>query len=101
MESKVVTKVKPLYTKVDVIQSLYPLNLKSPIFITIEAYSDEVFAQNMETETWASAETEFDAVEGLRNELTELYQDLKETPDEKLGKRPLRWKKFLCSIISD
>ncbi|MBC8205490.1 hypothetical protein ISS30_08645 [bacterium] len=91
----------PLYTKVDVIQSLYPLKLNSPIYFTLEEYSDGVIAQNSETESCASAETEFEAVEGLRNEIIALYRDLKNMPDEELGKKPLRWKKFLCSIISE
>lgn len=103
METKTIEtgEAIPLYTKLDVIQTLYPLNLKSPIYFTLEIYSDEIIARHTDTESWASAENEFEAIEGLRKEITDLYFDLKDTPDDKLGKLPLRWKKFLCSIITE
>lgn len=103
MEAKEVRilEEKPLYTKVTAIQHLMTRRLNNPLYITLEFYKDGIIAEHPDTESWAEGETEYEAIDGLRYEIEDLYDDLKEIPDEELGRNPLRWKRFLLSIVGE
>jgi hypothetical protein len=90
---------KPLYSQVVAIQRLFKYPLLNPIYITIETYSDGIIAEHPDTESWAEGETEYEAIDNLRIEIEALYEDLREIPDDKLGRNPLQWKRFLLLEI--
>lgn len=92
---------KPVYTKVTAIQRLNSYILKQPLYITLEIYEDEALAEHPDTESWATGESDFDAIDGIRYEIEDLYNHLKETPDENLGRKLLQWKRLLLSIVED
>ena len=100
METKnVFVEEKPVYTKVTAIQYLATLKLNNPIYVTLEIYEDGILAEHPDTESWAEGDTEYEAIDGLRTEIEALYKHLIDAPDENLGRNPLRWKKFLLSIV--
>lgn len=75
--------------------------LKRPLFFLIEEYEgdDEVVARIPELQAAGFGSTEIQAINELKTLLGELYQDLIETPDEKLGKLPFQWKRILQEVI--
>lgn len=75
--------------------------LKRPLFFLIEEYEgdDEVVARIPELQAAGFGSTEIQAINELKTLLGELYQDLVETPDEKLGKLPSQWKRILQEVI--
>ena len=92
---------KPLFSKTVAIQRLIKYILKSPLYINVEYYPEYVFAEHIDTESWAEGADDYDAINGLRMEIEALYKHLKKTPDEKLGKNLLSWKRLLSSVIED
>ena len=90
---------KPLFSKTVAIQRLINYTLKSPLYVNVEFYKDYVFAEHLDTESWAEGEDDYDAIDGLRMEIEALYKHLKKTPDEKLGRNLLSWKKLLIAAI--
>nr|BAL54674.1 hypothetical protein HGMM_F17E10C04 [uncultured Acetothermia bacterium]BAL58340.1 hypothetical conserved protein [Candidatus Acetothermum autotrophicum] len=75
------------------------LEVLSPIPITIEEFDDEVVATWPEVEVYASAETESEAIAKLKQEIVQLFEELRETPDKELGKLPRSWKRILLGTI--
>ncbi len=73
--------------------------LKEPIKAILEIYSDEVVALVPELELFGSGKNIIEAVNELKLELVDLFTDLKDIPDENLGKFPKSWKKIICSLI--
>lgn len=75
--------------------------LKRPLFFLIEEYEgdEEVVARIPELQVDGFGQTEIQAINELKTLLGELYQDLVETPDEKLGKLPSQWKRILQEVI--
>ncbi len=75
--------------------------LKRPLFFLIEEYEgdDEVVARIPELQVDGFGQTEIQAINELKTLMGELYQDLIETPDEKLGKLPSQWKRILQEVI--
>lgn len=75
--------------------------LDRPLFIVLEEYEDEteVTARIPEFQAAGFGPTEIQAINDLKVFLGELYQDLLDTPDEKLGKLPLQWKGILQKIV--
>ncbi len=53
----------------------------------------------VEVEAFASANTEFEAIELLKADIANLYLDLTKTPPEKLGRAPKRWLEVLSLLI--
>ena len=82
------------------INSLKNLNytLNQPIYITIETDEDTVIASLDDIEAFAYADTEFEAINGLCEEIVALYEDLKASRDN-LGILPEKWLGYLDSII--
>lgn len=75
--------------------------LNRPMFFLIEEYEgdDEVVARIPELQANGFGQTEIQAINELKTFVGELYQDLMETPDEKLGKLPLQWKRILQEVV--
>jgi len=72
--------------------------LKRPIFITIEMDEDLIIASLDDIEAFASADTEFEAVNSLCEEIITLYEDLRKNQHE-LGILPQKWLAFLDEVI--
>jgi hypothetical protein len=73
--------------------------LNKPIYITIEKEGDAVIASLDDIEAFACADTEFEAVNHLCEEIVEIYEDLQK--DRKnLGILPQKWLDFLDEVIA-
>jgi len=73
--------------------------LNKPIYITIEADGDAVIASLDDIEAFAFADTEFEAVNNLCEEIIELYEDLRKDR-QNLGVLPQKWLAFLDEVIA-
>ena len=72
--------------------------LRKPVYITIEMGKDVIIASLDDIEAFAYADTEFEAINRLCEEIINIYEDLQE--DRKnLGKFPKKWLAFLEEII--
>jgi hypothetical protein len=78
-------------------KSGYTLN--QPIYITIETDEDTVIASLGDIEAFAYADTEFEAINGLCEEIVSLYEDLRENRNN-LGILPEKWLGYLESVIT-
>ena len=78
-------------------KSGYTLN--QPIYISIETVEDTVIASLDDIEAFACAETEFEAVNGLCDEIVTIYEDLKANRNN-LGLLPEKWLGYLDSVIT-
>lgn len=72
--------------------------LKKPIYITIEIEKDMVIASLDDIEAFAYADTEYEAINHLCNEIVSIYEDLREDKDN-LGRLPKKWLAFLEEVI--
>jgi hypothetical protein len=75
------------------------LSLIKPINIDITYEGDEVKAELPEVELYAFSNNEIQAVNEITQDLIDLFNDLNEIPDYKLGQHPKRWKMYMKSII--
>lgn len=112
MQTKILTdeQYKILSKKlIDSIEKHYkivPLNtlkhphysLKKPIYITIEMEDDKVIASLDDIEAFAYADTEFEAINSLCEEIIDIYEDLK-NDKENLGILPEKWLAYLEEVI--
>jgi hypothetical protein len=73
-------------------------HLKFPLYITLEFEEDKVLASFDDLEAFAYADTEFEAIDRLREEVVQLYEDLQEDR-ENLGPLPEKWLQYLEEII--
>ena len=74
--------------------------LKKPIYITIEKKDDVVTASLDDIEAFAYADTEFEAINRLCEEIINVYLDLKENKKE-LGPLPQKWLQYFEEVIED
>ena len=73
-------------------------HLKSPIYITLEFAENEVLASLDDIEAFSHADTEFEAIDQLREEIIQTYEDL--TSDRNnLGPLPQKWLQYLEGLI--
>jgi hypothetical protein len=72
--------------------------LKSPIYIMIEFTEDEVVASLDDIEAFSHADTEFEAIDQLCEEIIQVYEDITEDR-ENLGPLPKKWLQYLEGII--
>jgi len=72
--------------------------LKKPIYITIERDKNMVIASLDEIEAFAYADTEFEAINLLCEEIVILYEDLR-NDRKNLGKFPAKWLAYLEEFI--
>ena len=85
---------KPIYSKIVAIQRLVNYKIKNPVYVSLEFFLDMVHADHLDTESWSEGENEYQALDGLRFEIEDLFNHLKETPDAELGDNLPRWKFF-------
>ena len=78
-------------------KSKYTLN--RPIYITIEKDEDTIIASLDDIEAFAHADNEFEAINGLCDEIVELYEDLRENQGT-LGTLPRKWLEYLNEVIT-
>ena len=72
--------------------------LKYPVYITLEFTEDEVIASLDDIEAFSYADTEFEAIDQLCEEIIQIYEDI--TADrENLGLLPKKWLQYLEGII--
>ncbi len=74
--------------------------LKRPVYITIEYDRNTVIASLPDIESFATGDTEYEAINGLCIDIVNLYEDLK-LDRENLGKLPGQWLQYLEEIIED
>lgn len=99
---------KKLINSIERHYKIIPLNtlkhphyiLKKPIYITIEMEKDIIIASLDDIEAFAYADTEFEAVNRLCEEIINIYADLKKDR-RKLGVLPQKWLRYLEEIIED
>lgn len=72
--------------------------LRKPLYITIEREKNKVIASLDDIESFAYADTEFEAINLLCEEIIYLYEDLKDDR-EKLGILPRKWLSYLEETI--
>lgn len=75
-------------------------SLRKPLLVTVEHYSDEVVARLPEFDIYASADNEADALASLRQDVMDLYEDLRESEAE-LGGLPASWLRDLRDCIEE
>lgn len=75
------------------------LEVIEPIPIVIEETEDEVVASFPEVEVFAVGAGESEAITNLKLEISELYYELIDKPDEHLGRVPQGWKRVLGKVM--
>lgn len=90
--------LQPVSTK------LFDLNnpiywLCRPIAVVLEPDSEGFIAVSKELGLYGQGEDEGEALDELKLEIVELYEDLEATPDSQLGTEPARWKTKLRAVI--
>ena len=73
--------------------------LNAPIYITIEMDEDVIIASLDDIEAFAYADTEFEAINGLCEEIVALYDDLMRSRGN-LGNLPQKWLEYLDEVIT-
>jgi hypothetical protein len=73
-------------------------SLKRPVYITIEIEKNLVIASLDDIEAFAYADTEFEAINSLCEEIINIYEDLR-NDKENLGILPKKWLVYLEEII--
>ena len=74
--------------------------LKNPLYITLEIEDGVVIASLDDIEAFAYADTEYEAINQLSEEIVNLYKDLKDNR-ENLGPLPQKWLAFLEEVIRE
>lgn len=72
--------------------------LKKPLYITVEIEDNLVIASLDDIEAFAHADTEYEAINRLGEEIVNIYEDLKDDK-ENLGILPKKWLAFLEEVI--
>ena len=72
--------------------------LRTPLLVSLEFLENEVIASLDDIEAFAHADTEFEAIDHLCEEIIQLYEDLK-MDRENLGVLPLKWLRYLEGLI--
>ncbi len=99
LSRKLLTTIKRDY-KIIPLNSLKNPNyiLKRPIYITVEYEKNTVIASFDDIEAFAYADTEYEALNSLCEEIINLYEDLIDDRNN-LGLLPEKWLKYLEEII--
>jgi hypothetical protein len=74
--------------------------LKKPVYITIEIEDDAVIASLDDIEAFAYADTEFEAINLLCEEIINIYEDLR-ADRQNLGILPQKWLQYLEEVIEN
>jgi hypothetical protein len=97
---------KKLISSVEKHFKIIPLNtlknnnyiLKRPLYITIDIEKDIVIASLDDIEAFSYADTEFEAINRLCEEIINVYEDIQQDRED-LGKLPQKWLVFLEEFI--
>lgn len=97
---------KKLITSIEKHFKIIPLNtlkhhnyiLRKPLYITLEIEKDFIIASLSDIEAFAYADTEFEAINRLCDEIINAYEDMIRDR-ENLGKLPQKWLAFLEEFI--
>ena len=73
-------------------------HLKHPVYIMLEFEKNRIIASLDDIEAFSYADTEYEAINQLCEEIVQLYEDLKEDK-ENLGVLPLAWLQYLEELI--
>lgn len=73
--------------------------LSRPIYVTVETEGDVIIASLDDIEAFAYADTEFEAINGLCEEIVTLYEDLNQSR-ENLGLLPQKWLAYLDDALT-
>lgn len=75
------------------------LRLRTPLIVQIEDFGDGFVASWPEVEAFGSGSSEAEAINALKDAVSDLYGTLVAAPDETLGKLPWRWKQALHAVV--
>lgn len=97
---------KNIIHSIDARYRIIPLNslkhpnyhLKSPVHIVLEFEENKVVASFDDIEAFSYADTEFEAIDQLCEEIILIYKDLQED-EENLSPLPRKWLRYLNEII--
>lgn len=96
---KIALASEPRYRIVPLNSLKHPkYRLRAPVHILLEIEGDQVIASLDDIEAFAYAETESEAINGLTEEIVQIYEDLKKDR-ESLGPLPLKWWEYLKEIV--
>ncbi len=85
----------------DLNSTMYRLKI-CPLPIVVEEWPDNDFIAHWhDVEAIGFGESQKAAIENLAEDIIALYEDLKETNDEELGKLPLKAKRILLKTIEE
>lgn len=73
--------------------------LASPIVVRVEEIDGECVASWPEVEAYGSGASEADAINELKDQISALFEELNNEPDDALGELPLRWRDALRSVL--
>lgn len=73
--------------------------ISRPIYITVETDGEAVIASLDDIEAFSYADTEFEAINGLCEEIIMLYEDMRKNR-ENLGILPQKWLAYLEEVIT-
>jgi len=73
-------------------------HLRFPVHITLEIEANKVIASFDDIEAFSYADSEFEAINRLCEEIIQLYKDLLED-EENLGPLPKKWLRYLKETI--
>ena len=73
-------------------------HLRYPVHITLEIEANKVIASFDDIEAFSYADSEFEAINRLCEEIIQLYKDLLED-EENLGPLPKKWLRYLKETI--
>jgi len=96
---------KPLETY---IMSIMDINtpkyrLRTPLIpIAVEEWSESDFVAHWhDVEAVGYGDDKWSAIDNLKQDIIDLYENLRETDDSKLGQHPRRWKQILAQVIEE
>jgi len=75
-------------------------DLKQPITVILKIYDDEVISLFPDLALHGEGDNEIEAVNDLKMQLLDLYDDLNDMDDDELGEEPKAWKRTLNKLIS-
>lgn len=73
--------------------------LTEPVDVVLTVYPDEVLARIPDLEIYGEGTIDSEAISDLKLELIDLYEDLNNTLNEKLGKKPRAWKRIINQLV--
>jgi len=73
--------------------------LRASVSVVLEEYRDEVVARWPDVGVYASGTTEAEAVAGIKRQIVELFEELRDMKPGRLGRLPLSWKRILRRAI--